>query len=431
VAARHLGPIDVERIFLYEENPRHEPMQSEPEVIEHLCKDEHVFNLARNIAAAGLNPLELSGVIELSSSGGKKNYQVWEGNRRICAIKLLNDPDLAPAHLRRDFARLAAESGQLPIKKITAVVFDDHDDLKYWMGIIHGGEQTGVGRKTWNATQKERHFEGGRNQVALAVLDTAESLGLINKEEREGKLTTAQRFLNSELVREAIGIDTSNKEDITYNRPTADFTKQLGRFIADLKRGIKITSRHRKEQIDQYGRQLARSSDISGDRIQPMSLAAAVAPAAKKKKRAKLAPKKHRKKQHIDYDATLAQAIADISSDKLESLYHSICNVQLEPHTPLLTIGVWAFVESLCARAGKSEGTAFTAFLSNQKLSDLGASGSARRPIRDALDRIEGHGNATKHDRTAGSFDGKQLANDFATITPVMVKLLESLAPKK
>jgi len=58
VAGRHLGPIDVERIFLYEENPRHEPILTEQEIIEHLCKDEAVFNLARNIAIAGLNPLE-------------------------------------------------------------------------------------------------------------------------------------------------------------------------------------------------------------------------------------------------------------------------------------------------------------------------------------------------------------------------------------
>lgn len=106
MAGRHFGPIDVERIFLYEENPRHEPIPSEPEIIEYLCRDEAVFNLARNIADAGLNPLELLGVVELESSGTKKNYQVWEGNRRVCAIKLLNDPDLAPAHLRSDFKRL-------------------------------------------------------------------------------------------------------------------------------------------------------------------------------------------------------------------------------------------------------------------------------------------------------------------------------------
>jgi hypothetical protein len=419
----------VERIFLYEENPRHEPLQGETEVINQLCKDELVYNLARDIAAVGPNPLTLVGVVELPSSGGKKNYQVWEGNRRICAIKLLNDPDLAPAHLRKDFARLAASSSHLPLKKVTSVAFDDHDDLKYWMGIIHNGEQAGVGLKAWDAEQKARHFGSGRNRVALAVLDVAQNMGLISKDEREGKLTTVQRFLNSDIVKEAIGIDASRKDDVAFNRPLPDFRKQLGHFIDDVKRGIKVTSRHSKAQVDEYGRQLARKAP-SEQRIQPMSLSTAATPVAKKK-RAKLTTKKPKKKQRIEFDARMAQAISDISSDKLESLYSSICNVQLEPHTPLITIGVWAFIESLCARAGKGEGVAFTAFISNQKLAEYGFTGLSRRPIREALDRIEGHGNATKHHEIAGSFNGKQLANDLATITPVLLKMLEGVAAKK
>jgi hypothetical protein len=113
-ATRHLGPIDVDRMFLYEENPRHEPIESEPEIIEHLCKDEQVYNLARNISEVGPNPLDLLGLVEIKSSGGRKNYQAREGNRRVCAIKLLNDPDRAPARLRKDFARLEGLSISVP-----------------------------------------------------------------------------------------------------------------------------------------------------------------------------------------------------------------------------------------------------------------------------------------------------------------------------
>ena len=288
---RRFGPIKIDRIFLYEENPRHEPIESEPEVIAHLCKDEQVFNLARNIADSGSNPLELLGLVQIPGSGSsdtRKNYQVWEGNRRVCAIKLLNDPDLAPPHLRKDFARLAANSVHVPTNEINSVVFDDHDDLRYWMGITHGGVQAGVGRLDWDAQQKERHFGSGRNRVALAVLDAAEILGMISKDEREGRITTAQRFLNSEIVREAIGIDASNKEDVAYTRPLNDFKKQLAKFIADLKRGIKVHSRANRAQADAYGRKLARNSSISGDRILPISLhsIAAAEESTKKKKKA-------------------------------------------------------------------------------------------------------------------------------------------------
>lgn len=274
-ATRHSEPIEVDRIFLYEENPRHEPIETQEEIIEHLCKDEQVFNLARNISEAGPNPLVLVGLVQIPGSGAsstKKVYQVWEGNRRICAIKLLNDPDLAPPHLRKDFARLSSESGHVPIKRLPAVVFDDHDDLKYWMGIIHNGPQTGIGLLDWDAPQKARHFGSSRNRVALAVLDAAEDLGFISKEERQGKLTTAQRFLNSSVVREALGIDTSNPEDVTYNRPLEHFKKQLSRFIDDLKDGDKITSRYNRSQVDAYGRKLASNPEIGTERIEPVTL---------------------------------------------------------------------------------------------------------------------------------------------------------------
>lgn len=382
--ARHLGPIEVDRIFLYEENPRHEPIESEPEIIEYLCRDEQVYNLARSISEAGTNPLELLGLVEIAGSGGKKSYQAWEGNRRLCAIKLLNDPDRAPAHLRKDFARLSSNSAHVPIKRVPSVVFDDHDDLKFWMGIIHDGAQAGVGRLNWESQAKARHFGvGSRNRVALAVLDAAESMGLITKDEREGKLTTVQRFLNSSVVREAIGIDSTNPDDVTFNRPPDDFKKQLSQFIADTKEGVRVTSRKNRTQIDSYGRALARNKDISGERTSPQSLKTA-APAKKAAKTKKSKPKQPRKLAHLEYNKELATALETIRSNKLESLYYSICDVRIE-HTPLLTVGVWAFVESLSALAGKKETVDFPGFYSNQRLADLGF--GEKTTIRDALNR--------------------------------------------
>ncbi|MBY0427868.1 MAG: hypothetical protein K2Q32_01460 [Alphaproteobacteria bacterium] len=428
---RSFEDIEIDRIFLYEENPRHEPLETEDEIISHLCKDELVFNLARSIADAGPNPLELVGVVETKASaksGTKKTYEVWEGNRRICAIKLLNDPDLAPPHLRKDFSRLAEK--YTPIKRISCVVFDDHDDLKFWMGIIHGGQQDGTGRKNWDAQQKERHVGTGRNKVALAVLDISEKMGLITKDERNGRLTTAQRYLNSGIVREALGIDASNKDNITYNRPLKELQVQLEKFIGDLKKNVKVTSRNNKDQIDAYGRQLARNPNLSGERIQPLSLSAALADAPKPTGRS-AGRKKPKKKDHLEYDKGLAQAIELLQSEKLESLYYSITSVRLEANTPLLTVGVWSFIESLAARSGKNADTDFLSFFSNQKLGSYGlGNGKTVGPLRGALERIQKHGNTTKHHAVSATFEGKQLANDLSTITPILMKCIEEITSK-
>ncbi len=112
-------------------------------------------------------------------------------------------------------------------------------------------------------------------------------MNLITKEEREGKLTTAQRYLNRSVVREAIGIDAANPDDVTYNRPLEDFQKQLSIFINDLRDGTRVTSRNNQNQIDTYGRKLARNGDITGERIEPLSLKTATAAKLKRRKQPK------------------------------------------------------------------------------------------------------------------------------------------------
>jgi len=97
--------ISVDRIFLDLHNPRHKPYSSEAEVIEYLCRYESVYALAKDMSEIGLNPLELFALISLDTKGKitkSTPFMVAEGNRRMCAIKLLNDPDLAPTKLRKD-----------------------------------------------------------------------------------------------------------------------------------------------------------------------------------------------------------------------------------------------------------------------------------------------------------------------------------------
>ena len=182
---------------------------------------------------------------------------------------------------------------------------------------------------------------------------------------------------------------------------------------------MRVTSRNNRAQIDAYGRKLARNSDITGERIEPLSLKTAAAAKLKRKTQ----PKQPRKLVHLEYDKDLATALENIRSNKLESLYYSICSVRIE-HTPLLTVGVWAFIESLSALAGKNENTDFVSFFSNLRLSNQGFGGKKAGPIREALTRIQKNGNSTKHHEIAASFDGQQLSNDLATVTPLLIKTL-------
>jgi hypothetical protein len=119
-------PVPIGQIFLDLSNPRHEPLATEDEAIQYLCDKEEVWTLARDITAIGLNPLERVALIPIK--GQKGAYTMAEGNRRLCALKLLADPDRAPAKLRKGFATLAAQ--RTPPKEFWAAEFADDEEVR-------------------------------------------------------------------------------------------------------------------------------------------------------------------------------------------------------------------------------------------------------------------------------------------------------------
>ena len=214
------------RIFLALHNPRFEPVETEAEAIERLVTKEDVVPLARDIVRHGLDPLQRFALTPIGKvRGGETTYWVDEGNRRICALKLLADSDLAPPRHRKTFEKLATEWS--PITNVSAVVFNDRDTLRLWLDRTHSGPQSGVGRKSWDAEQKQRFSGGTKNKLAQAVLDYAEAEKMITKEERQGKLTTAQRFLSPEAFQETLGLDQSDPDRLQRTRPKAEFDAML------------------------------------------------------------------------------------------------------------------------------------------------------------------------------------------------------------
>lgn len=412
--------VDVDRVFLDHENPRHEPYESQDEVIEYLCSDEYVLELARDIATHGVSPLELFALIPLST-GRRKSYVVAEGNRRMCALKLLNDPDLAPPKKRKEFEKLASKWS--PIPKIFAVVFEDKEEVDLWIDRIHGGLQGGIGRKTWNAEQKTRHSGDRKNLLAQTVLDYAEKEGMISSDERKGKLTTAQRYLGNTLIRESLGIDSNNIENVCINRNRDDFHLLLEKFVKDLVKGT-VSSRSKKVQIDQYSRELSATKGQTGERTEPASLQD-TSSTTKRTRRKK--PKIPSDVKKIHYSQQLHDALVNIPSVKLERIYYSLCDIDLARHTSLLSVGAWSFMESLTACEGRNEKTDFYSYLSMHKLQSFSLGNKSQlNAIRQAIKRIQEFGNTTKHHKSAAAFNGPQLANDFETIETLLIKLADS-----
>jgi hypothetical protein len=417
------------RLFLWPENPRHDPVTMEADAIHQLCEKEQVAQLAKDIVAVGLNPLERVAFVPVADSAltkSKSSYYIVDGNRRLCALKLLQDPELAPANLKTQFEKLAKEWG--PIQELEGVVFATEEEARVWLKRIHTGAQDGIGRRSWTTEQQARFDGENKNKDAQFLLDYAEKRGLISIDERNRKITTVQRFLGNETFREALGIDKDPaKQGLQQTRPDDDLVELTGSFMRDLVGGKTVNSRMNSDEIKKYARALLSSKKISGQRIEAKPLK--ITGSGTRKGKLNRKPSKPDKAKTVGFENDIQAALKTLGNEKLKSLYYSITQIELEDHTPLVSVGAWSFFETLTLCAGRNDGTKFNAYLSAQKVQGYGVTERAG-PIADALRRINEFGNSTKHHKLAGTFNGQQPHNDFAVLKNVMLGCIREATNK-
>ncbi len=414
--------IPLVRIFLHLENPRFGHVNTEKKAIEELCNKEAVYPLAKDIVKNSLNPMEQIAVMPTGdkSNPERQNYTVVEGNRRVCALKLLIDPDLAPSKMRKRFKNLSTQWKE-PLKKISAVVFDNYDEVKIWLERMHDGSLGGIGRKSWDAEQKQRFSGSKKNQAAQALLDYCEKHNILTKEDRKGKLTTVQRFITKDIFQEHVGLQIYPGGELKRTRPKDSFDQILRAFVSDL-RNKKANSRMNKDDINQYARNLVNHVKPSNERVEPISIQKGKQP---KQHKTKPKPKPPQTPKHLKNSSEIADGLKELDNFKLSHLYASLVNIDLELHTPLLCIGLWAFLETLTSCAGRNEKTCFHDFLSDSKMFEYGFKNKRdKKAIRDAIKRIQDFGNQTKHHKDSAAFNGKQLYNDLETTKPLIKKII-------
>lgn len=252
-------PISVLDIYLDAENPRHDPIDDQDRIIEYLVSKEKIRPLAKDIVSYGVSPIELFAVLD----DGKGRYIALEGNRRLCALILLNDPMRGPSSDRSYFKNLA-ESMSFPITEVDSVIFKSRKEADVWIDRRHEGQQDGIGIKQWDATQKTRRNLSrqikDRNALSQALLQYAMKHKYLSRSETEKILTTATRYLSNPFLRKTMGIiSKSNDPDVVINVSSNDFDKVLEEFCNNLidEQSV-ISSRSKKEDWENYAKKLAK-----------------------------------------------------------------------------------------------------------------------------------------------------------------------------
>lgn len=418
-----IEPIAALDLLLNRENPRHEPKRNQPEIIEYLLGDEQVYNLARHISANGMNPLEIIAVF----ADEEGNLIVAEGNRRICALQLLLDPDKAPSEQRSRF-RALAKNGHFP-EDVLAAKFDDYELARPWLKILHDGEQDGVGRRRWRTEQKARFTQrSNTSTLAVKLLDYAIETGIISKEEKDSiSLTTMTRYLENPGVRGALGIGTTpTNPDVKIEVPSDRFGPILARFIEDARTGI-LHSRSKTPEWKAYATEIEREFKTSEGRT----------PAAPLDERpvavTSLSPRPNVPKialrgvvgDRIKRSEPVVTALNELKSDKLSSIYRSLTALSLTDHPALLVAGAWMFLESVTALHGRV-GTSFESYIDNQ-MNKWGLSRDDKKDVKQSVKYIGDNGNAEKHSAKFTVLDARNLRPHFDVIETVLVRLIKEI----
>ena len=190
-------------LLLDQQNPRIPPVASQRDALQQVIDDQEdkLANLAESIVEEGLSPIDVW-FVERSPTANDK-FVVLEGNRRLAALKLLQNPgaltDLVmSSSLKKRFEAAAAKFKPDLVEPVSCFE-TTREEANPWIQRRHTGEDEGRGIVSWDG-QAAARFRGG--DPALQALEFVRKHGNLSDDQHAvlgGRfITTLRRLLESE-----------------------------------------------------------------------------------------------------------------------------------------------------------------------------------------------------------------------------------------
>lgn len=219
--------MEIDKLLIWSENPRHieatENMKfSENEVINILVNTvgyRYMYNLAEDIFYKGLMGNILPVVV-----ADKDKYLVYDGNRRISAIKILLNPsilDTANMQLRNliDGLLLKHKDSNLEKLKTINVYSTTEEDALDIMDKTHNGIRDGIGTIPWDAYQRDKaNFKRNHDHKKVdypTAFEIVTKLDLKKSDIKED-YTSYERIFNNSVFKELFKISDYGQVDCEY-----------------------------------------------------------------------------------------------------------------------------------------------------------------------------------------------------------------------
>ena len=265
--------VSLKQLSFHPANPRLPELgnhSSAREIIHEMCTRAKIEVLARAIAEKGYFRNDRLIVLKEDSK-----HIVYEGNRRLCALKVLAEPDLVPAPMQKTFKRLA-ERAQIPNNMKVAVeivptkfdaevvMYSKHSPGQFMLGWEPIQQAAFISAKLHQGESIEdvcRSYALKRDEVlnARAAVDlyrlsrlsqlTPEAAALIDDPGQFPYSTVFERLFKPKKSREALGAEITER-GLVLNATEQAFLPVLGRILDDAAKG-KIDTRKLNDETSQ------------------------------------------------------------------------------------------------------------------------------------------------------------------------------------
>ncbi|WP_081491351.1 hypothetical protein [Schaalia georgiae] len=186
--------VDIHCLLLDLENYRIPTRREDQEsALKYLFASEDVFGAMKSILKHGYFDNEVPIVTPASKTGGDQTYVVLEGNRRVSALKALQNPMIIPGRMKEIQSlakRYALEVQELPTR-IRVLVAPDRATAAPHVARLH----TGVSKKRWSLDQQATFY--------YSLLDEETSVDAVKAQypgvavSRFMRMAVMRRFLNA------------------------------------------------------------------------------------------------------------------------------------------------------------------------------------------------------------------------------------------
>ncbi len=332
--------------LLDEENPRlTQPNGGQRAALRDLAtaQNRKLLKLAADIVEHGIDPSTLPMVIRSTEDKGR--YIALEGNRRVTALKALENPegvagavDQSVLNGLRDLSKQYQES---PVELVNCTLFKTREEAKHWIRLRHTGENEGAGVLKW-AYDEQTRFDARSTATPMhtQVLDWLEKNSDLTREERR-KVPAASlgRMLGAPPIRSKLGIALDGGA-LKVVGDTDKVAKAL-RWIVDRLANGTITTRdiYTKEQRAAFADTIPKSVTVqpSGGDGKPLD-----STTVSKSRKARVAKVKRAKEREVLIPSDCVLNVTDIRVREIED---ELRTLNFGTHTNSVSVMFRVFLE--------------------------------------------------------------------------------------